>query len=87
MEELTRVKTTVKVPICEACQRGKSKHKALPKKTLKRSTEPLHRMHADMSGRVRVPTVDGAHYFLLILDDATSYKFVALLRTKDEFID
>ena len=87
MEELTRVKATVPAPICEACQRGKSKHKALPKKTLKRSTEPMHRMHADMSGHVRVPTVDGAHYFLLVLDDATGYKFVALLRTKDEFID
>eukprot|EP00961_Rhodomonas_salina_P272506 3682510-Rhodomonas_salina.4 len=89
MEELTRVRTTVPAPVCEACQHGKSKleHNALPKKTLKQSTEPLHCMHADMSGHVRVPTVDGAHYFLLVLDDATGYKFVALLRMKDEYID
>eukprot|EP00961_Rhodomonas_salina_P147625 1987107-Rhodomonas_salina.3 len=40
-----------------------------------------------MSGHVRIPTVDGAHFFLLVLDDTTGYKFVVLLRTKDEYIN
>eukprot|EP00961_Rhodomonas_salina_P157606 2121734-Rhodomonas_salina.7 len=39
-----------------------------------------------MSGHMQVQTVDGVHYFLLVLDDATGYNFVALLRTKDAFI-
>jgi hypothetical protein len=46
----------------------------------------MHLFHTDMSGHIRVPSIDGAHYFLLIMDDATGYKFVALLKTKDEFI-
>eukprot|EP00961_Rhodomonas_salina_P237925 3215685-Rhodomonas_salina.1 len=40
-----------------------------------------------MSGHIHQLTIDGAHYFLLFLEDSTAYKFVALLRNKDEFID
>ena len=87
MEEVARLSSKVKLPVCETCNLGKSKHKPLPKKTLKRSTKLLHCIHADMSGNIRVATNDGAHYFLLFIEDKTGYKFVALLRTKDEYLD
>ena len=87
MEEITRIPASEKLPVCDSCLRGKSRHKPLPKRTYKRSTEPMHRIHIDASGIIKVPTMDGAHYFLLFLDDATGYKFVALLRTKDEYLD
>ena len=87
MEEVARLSGKVKLPVCETCNLGKSKHKPLPKKTLKRSTKLLHRIHTDMSGHIRVATNDGAHYFLLFIEDKTGYKFVALLRTKDEYLD
>ena len=32
-------------------------------------------------------TNDGAHYFLLFIEDKTGYKFVSLLREKHEFLD
>mmetsp|Transcript_46512 Transcript_46512/g.95139 ORF Transcript_46512/g.95139 Transcript_46512/m.95139 type:complete len:147 (-) Transcript_46512:1906-2346(-) len=87
MEELTRISASDKLPLCEACQKGKSRHKPLQKRTYRRSTEPMHQLHIDASGHIRVPTMDGAHYFLLMLDDATGYKFVVLLRTKDKYLD
>eukprot|EP00961_Rhodomonas_salina_P181667 2452394-Rhodomonas_salina.1 len=30
--------------------------------------------------------VNGAYYFVVFADDSTNYKFVATMRTKDEFI-
>ena len=87
MEEVSRLSSKTKLPVCETCNRGKSRHKPLPKKSLKRSTKLLHRIHCDMSGYIRVATNDGAHYFLLFIEDKTGYKFVSLLREKHEFLD
>jgi len=87
MEEVSRLPSKVKLPVCEVCNRGKSKHQPLPKKTLKRSNKLLHRIHADMSGNIKVATNDCAHYFMIYVEDKTGYKFVSLLRTKDEYLD
>eukprot|EP00961_Rhodomonas_salina_P096232 1294018-Rhodomonas_salina.1 len=73
MEQLAKLPKHLKLPVCEVCERAKSKHKPLLKKKLRRYKEKLHLLHTDMSGHIRQPTIDGAHYFLLFLEDSTAY--------------
>ena len=44
-------------------------------------------LHSDLSGKLRVASLQGSHYFVVFLDDALNYKFVFLLRTKDKWLD
>eukprot|EP00961_Rhodomonas_salina_P290471 3924936-Rhodomonas_salina.1 len=74
------------MPPCDACLRAKSKRPPLPKAKFKRATEKLFRLHTDMSGFIPCKSIDGAHYFLLFIDDLTNYKWVYLLAHKDGFI-
>eukprot|EP00961_Rhodomonas_salina_P080283 1079863-Rhodomonas_salina.2 len=39
-----------------------------------------------MSGKVRTMGVNRAYYFVVFANDATNYKFVATMHTKDKFI-
>ena len=86
MEELRRIKTSIKLCPCNACQRAKSKAPQLPKTTFKRSDELFFRVHCDLSGRVRTPALQGAEYFIVFVEDASNYKTVMLMRTKDEYL-
>ena len=87
MEEVSRLSSKTKLPICETCNHGNSKHKPLPKKSLKRSTKLLHRIHCDMSGYIQLATNDSANYCLLFIEDKTGYKFVSMLHEKDDYLD
>jgi transposase InsO family protein len=49
--------------------------------------EPLELVHGDLCGPVTPATPRGMHYFLLLVDDATRYMWVALLMTKDAATD
>eukprot|EP00961_Rhodomonas_salina_P034658 466647-Rhodomonas_salina.1 len=40
-----------------------------------------------MSGIIRTPSIQNAHYFVVFIDDASSYKFVFLLSTKDKWLE
>ncbi|GKD03819.1 integrase, catalytic region, zinc finger, CCHC-type containing protein [Tanacetum coccineum] len=70
--------------LCSACQLGKSKkhtHKPTAKNTI---MEVLHTLHIDLYGPMRVQSINGKKYILVIVDDYfrfTSFKF---LRSKDE---
>eukprot|EP00961_Rhodomonas_salina_P126445 1703789-Rhodomonas_salina.1 len=86
MEELRDLPTRVEPPACTACLKARSKRKPLPKRTFKRHSKPLYMLHTDMSGKVRTMGVNGSYYFVVFADDATNYKFVSTMRTKDEFI-
>ena len=44
-------------------------------------------LHSDLSGRLRVPSLQGARYFVVFLDDASNYIFVFLLKTKDKWLE
>eukprot|EP00961_Rhodomonas_salina_P174668 2356040-Rhodomonas_salina.1 len=86
MEELKSIPAHIELPPCESCARARSKRKPLPKATYKRHTKPLYMLHSDMSGKIRTKGMNGASYFVTFTDDASNYKIVRTMDTKDQFI-
>ncbi|GJW27453.1 retrovirus-related pol polyprotein from transposon TNT 1-94 [Tanacetum coccineum] len=70
--------------LCFACQLGKSKkytHKLKSKNTI---IEVLHTLHKDLCGPMRVQSINGKRYILIIVDDYLRFTWVKFLRLKDE---
>lgn len=71
---------------CEDCQLGKMT-RATHKLTTGRPAEKGEFMHADLCGPMEEEGIEGFRYFLLIKDEATSFRYVYFLRSKDEVYD
>ncbi|GJS26184.1 retrovirus-related pol polyprotein from transposon TNT 1-94 [Tanacetum coccineum] len=70
--------------LCSACQLGKSKkhtHKPKPENT---NLEVLNTLHMDLCGLMRVKTINGKKYILVIVGDYSRFIWVKFLRSKDE---
>ncbi|GKC01283.1 putative ribonuclease H-like domain-containing protein [Tanacetum coccineum] len=70
--------------LCSACQLGKSKkhtHKPKPENT---NLEVLNTLHMDLCGPMRVQTINGNKYILVIVDDYSQFTWVKFFRSKDE---
>ncbi|GJT94823.1 retrovirus-related pol polyprotein from transposon TNT 1-94 [Tanacetum coccineum] len=70
--------------LCSACQLGKSKkhtHIPKPKNT---NLEVLNTLYMDLCGPMRVQTINGKKYILVIVDDYSRFTWVKFLRSKDE---
>nr|GEZ00346.1 hypothetical protein [Tanacetum cinerariifolium] len=63
---------------------GKSKRASNPPKPVPNSKQRLHLLHMDLCGPMRVASINGKRYVLVILDDYSRYTWVHFLRTKDE---
>nr|GEX76521.1 retrovirus-related Pol polyprotein from transposon TNT 1-94 [Tanacetum cinerariifolium] len=73
-----------KYHLCSACQLGKSKkhtHKPKDENTI---MEVLHTLHMDLCGPMRVHSINGKKYILVIVDDYSRFTWVKFLRSKDE---
>nr|GEW38815.1 integrase, catalytic region, zinc finger, CCHC-type, peptidase aspartic, catalytic [Tanacetum cinerariifolium] len=70
--------------LCSACQLGKSKKYAHKPKTVNTIMEVLHTLHIDLCGPMRVQSINGKKYILVIVDDYSRFTWVKFLRTKDE---
>ncbi|GJW29352.1 retrovirus-related pol polyprotein from transposon TNT 1-94 [Tanacetum coccineum] len=70
--------------LCPSCQLGKSKKSSHPLKTVNTNTEVLNTLHMDLCGPMRVKSINGKKYILVIVDDYTRFGWVRFLRTKDE---
>ncbi|GJX13646.1 retrovirus-related pol polyprotein from transposon TNT 1-94 [Tanacetum coccineum] len=73
--------------LCSACQLGKSKkytHKPKSKNTI---IEVLHTLHIDLCGPMRVQSINGKRYILVIVDDYSRFTWVKFLSSKDETPD
>ena len=66
---------------CNVCPMGTQRAESHPSSATTRSTKYLARLIMDCSGRQPVASVGGFWYFLLIVDDATRYKWVELLKS------
>jgi hypothetical protein len=64
---------------CKACLAGKMRE-ILSKKTRRRETIPGRGLHFDTTGQIGT-SIRGYNYYLLGVDDATRYTWVALLKT------
>ncbi|GJY76034.1 retrovirus-related pol polyprotein from transposon TNT 1-94 [Tanacetum coccineum] len=70
--------------ICSVCQLVKSKkhtHKPKAKNTI---IKVLHTIHMDLCGPMRVQSINGKKYILVIVDDYSRFTWVKFLRSKDE---
>ncbi|GJU08236.1 retrovirus-related pol polyprotein from transposon TNT 1-94 [Tanacetum coccineum] len=59
--------------LCSACQLGKSKKASHKPKMIKTIMEVLHTLHMDLCGPLRVQSINGKKYILVIVDDYSRY--------------
>nr|GEV07981.1 retrovirus-related Pol polyprotein from transposon TNT 1-94 [Tanacetum cinerariifolium] len=70
--------------LCSACQLEKSKKHTHSPKTKNTNLEVLNTLYIDLCGPMRVQTINGKKYILVIVDDYTRFTWVKFLRSKDE---
>nr|GEU65272.1 retrovirus-related Pol polyprotein from transposon TNT 1-94 [Tanacetum cinerariifolium] len=66
---------------------GKSKKKSHKPKSEDTNQEKLYLLHMDLCGLMRVESVNGKKYILVIVDDFSQFTWVKCLRSKDEALD
>ncbi|GKB19538.1 putative ribonuclease H-like domain-containing protein, partial [Tanacetum coccineum] len=70
-----------------ACQLGKSKKHTHTPKTENANMKVLNTLHIDLCGPMRVQTVNGKKYILVIVDDYSRFTWVKFLRSKDDTLE
>nr|GEW43003.1 retrovirus-related Pol polyprotein from transposon TNT 1-94 [Tanacetum cinerariifolium] len=70
--------------LCFACERGKSKKASYPPKLVSSDNSKLELLHIDLCGPMRVASINGKKYILVIMDDYSRYTWVYFLHSKDE---
>nr|GEY34595.1 retrovirus-related Pol polyprotein from transposon TNT 1-94 [Tanacetum cinerariifolium] len=73
--------------LCSACAIEKSKKKPHKPKSKDTNQEKLYILHMDLCGPIRVASVNGNKYILVIVDDYSRFTWVKFLRSKDEAPD
>ncbi|GKB89257.1 retrovirus-related pol polyprotein from transposon TNT 1-94 [Tanacetum coccineum] len=74
----------VKDHLCSSCELGKAKRKYFHTKTTPSSKRRLQLLHMDLCGPMRVESINGKKYVLVIVDDYSRYTWTHFLRSKDE---
>nr|GFC89528.1 putative ribonuclease H-like domain-containing protein [Tanacetum cinerariifolium] len=67
-----------------SCEQGKSKRASHPPKPVPNLRQRLHLLHMDLCGPMRIASINGKQYVLVIVDDYSCYTWVHFLRSKDE---
>nr|GEY75584.1 uncharacterized mitochondrial protein AtMg00810-like [Tanacetum cinerariifolium] len=70
--------------LCSAYAIGKSKKKPHKPKSEDTNQEKLYLLHMDLCGPMRVASVNGNKYILVIVDDYSRFTWIKCLRSKDE---
>nr|GEU33587.1 retrovirus-related Pol polyprotein from transposon TNT 1-94 [Tanacetum cinerariifolium] len=70
--------------LCLACALGKSKKSSHQPKAKDTNQEKLYLLHMDLCGPMRVASINGKRYILVIVDDYSRFTWLRFLRTKDE---
>nr|GEV16514.1 retrovirus-related Pol polyprotein from transposon TNT 1-94 [Tanacetum cinerariifolium] len=70
--------------LCPSCEQGKSKRASHPPKPVPNLRQRLHLLHMDLCGPMRIASINGKRYVLVIVDDYSRYTWVHFLRSKDE---
>nr|GEV43404.1 retrovirus-related Pol polyprotein from transposon TNT 1-94 [Tanacetum cinerariifolium] len=55
--------------LCPSCEQGKSKRAPHPPKPVPNSSQSLHLLHMDLCGPMRIASINGKRYVLVIMDD------------------
>jgi hypothetical protein len=70
--------------LCSACEQGKSTRVHFPSKTEHSTNHVLQLLHMDLCGPMRVHSINGKCYILVIVDDYSRWTWVYFLRSKDQ---
>ncbi|GJW73961.1 retrovirus-related pol polyprotein from transposon TNT 1-94 [Tanacetum coccineum] len=73
-----------KYHLCSAFQLGKGKKYSYKPKSENTNMEVLYTLHMDLYGPMRVQSINGKKYILVIVDDYSRFTWVKFLRSKDE---
>ncbi|GJT82546.1 retrovirus-related pol polyprotein from transposon TNT 1-94, partial [Tanacetum coccineum] len=68
--------------LCSACQLGKSKKFSHRPKSENTNMEVLHTLHMDLCGPMRVQSIKGKKYILVIVDDYSRFTWVLAISQK-----
>nr|GFB74912.1 hypothetical protein [Tanacetum cinerariifolium] len=74
----------IKDHLCSSFELGKAKRKSFHSKLTPSSKRRLHLLHMDLCGPMRVASINGKRYVLVIVDDYSRYTWTHFLRSKDE---
>ncbi|GJZ73849.1 integrase, catalytic region, zinc finger, CCHC-type containing protein [Tanacetum coccineum] len=77
----------VKDHLCSACEWEKSKKASHPPKLVPSTHSQLELLHIDLCGPMRVASINGNKYILVIVDDYSRFTWVYFLHTKDETLE
>ncbi|GKF78504.1 retrovirus-related pol polyprotein from transposon TNT 1-94 [Tanacetum coccineum] len=69
---------------CSVCSLGKSKKSSHQPKAKDTNQEKLYLLHMDLCGPIRVASINGKRYIIVIVDDYSRFTWVRFLKTKDE---
>nr|GFA62289.1 hypothetical protein [Tanacetum cinerariifolium] len=70
--------------LCPSCGQGKSKRASHPPKQVPNSRQRLHLLYMDLCGPMRIASINGKRYVLVIVDDYSRYTWIHFLKSKDE---
>ncbi|GJT43719.1 retrovirus-related pol polyprotein from transposon TNT 1-94 [Tanacetum coccineum] len=70
--------------LCSACALGKSKKHSHKPKAEDSIQEKLYLLHMDLCGPMRIQSINGRKYILIIVDDYSRFTWVKFLRSKDD---
>ncbi|GKB48866.1 retrovirus-related pol polyprotein from transposon TNT 1-94, partial [Tanacetum coccineum] len=73
--------------LCFACALSKSKKHSHKPKAEDFIQEKLYMLHMDLCGPMKVQSINGRKYILVIVDDFSQFTWVKFLRSKDEVSD
>ncbi|GJZ56460.1 retrovirus-related pol polyprotein from transposon TNT 1-94 [Tanacetum coccineum] len=73
--------------LCSACAIGKIKKQSHKPKSEDTNQEKLYLLHMDLCGPMRVTSINGKKYILVIVDDYSRFTWVKFLASKDEAPD
>ncbi|GJT16891.1 retrovirus-related pol polyprotein from transposon TNT 1-94 [Tanacetum coccineum] len=73
--------------LCSSCELDKAKRIGFKSKTTPSSKRRLNLLHMDLCGPMRVESINGNKYILVIVDDYSRYTWTHFLRSKDETPD
>ncbi|GKD58135.1 retrovirus-related pol polyprotein from transposon TNT 1-94 [Tanacetum coccineum] len=74
----------VKDQLCSSCEVSKTKRSSFKTKVVPSSKGRLNLLHMDLCGRMRVASINGKKYIMVIVDDYSRYTWALFLRSKDE---
>ncbi|GKC49654.1 retrovirus-related pol polyprotein from transposon TNT 1-94 [Tanacetum coccineum] len=73
--------------LCFACALGKRKKHSHKPKAEDSIQEKLYLLHMDLCGPIKVQSINGRKYILVIIDDFSRFTWVKFLRSKDEVLE